>query len=507
MLRNRPKIGNQTDGASGGRNTLSPGKALVFEAVNGGLPGLKKCFGGFLQCVAVVFFMGVPLGATHQSSSSFLVFSWPDGLHRLQHLPEKILQVAGQFVRRTEHELNQKSFEQTGANVAIGLVIVLPRLVYFFDFPGFRSEQNCLQIVMDKVGVNVGPTIIDGVSREISQFQERLDGKKTGFDSPALAINLPKVGTLESFGIGQGSEQHLHFALGQFHPHQPIGDCSLGIDVDTQFLEHSAGFLGESFPNNTRFAITFHEMLNRFAETHRQANDAMRAVVLMQKGDAVRGIGPVIHHANICRKLGDGALCNHDFGHIPRMKLHGGNNFIEQIVMRQQSGRRHPVVLVAVPTKLFAKPLLIRQTKAGAVGSPQPHTFPAFGLEISIKQRNPEHKKIPEKSRQQFLTRLHQGALGRGKFSTPQPVEKAIQFYAQCTFEQRNRQPGNALKMQHPRPGKIFARPAKVLLGTMFCHLRKLPQGAKICTKGGIHDYRKFSKFPPFRAFLMQWRA
>lgn len=502
MLRNKPKIRIQADGVPGGRNTLAPEKALVLDAAIGVLRGLQKHSGGSLQCVAIVFLITVPLGATHQSSSSFLVFSRPDRLHRLKHLPEKVLQVGGQFVRRAEHKLDQKSFEQAAGDVAIGPVIVLPRLAYFFDFTGFRPEQNRLQVVIDKVGVNVGPAVIDGIGREIGEFQERFDHKKTGLDAPALAVNLPKVGAPETFGIRQGAEQHFHYAAGQLHPHQSVGDRRLGGYMDAQFIEHGAGFLGEFFRYNTLFSATLHEIFNRFAEAHGQTNDAMRAVVLMQIGYAMRAVSPVIHHAHIRRNLGNGALRNHDFGHVPGVKLHGGNDFVEQVVMRQQSGGWHPIVLVAVPTEFFTKPLFVGQTEARAVGRPQPHPFPAFSLETPVKQQDAEHEKIPEKARQQFLTRLHQGAFSRGKFAATQPIKKPIQFNTKRIFEQRNRQPGNTLKVQHPRAGKILARPAKVLLGTLFCPLRELPQGAKICTKGGIHDYRKFSRISSLSCFF-----
>lgn len=320
----------QAYAVSGGRKTLALEKALVLEVLFWDLMGLKRDRGGALQCSTVVFFMTVPLGATHQSSSSFLVFFWSDRLHRLQHLPEKVLQIGGQFVRRPEHKLDHKSFKQTAGNVSIGSVIVFSCLIDFFDLPGFGSEQHRLQIVMDKVGVNISPTVIDGVCGEIGEFQKGLDDKKAGLNAPSLAIYFAKVGLPEALGVRQGREQHFHFAIGQRHPHQPVGDCRLGGHSDVQFIEHGTGLLRKVFCDNTLFFTTLHKSLHRFTEACWQANDTMRAVVLMQKRHAVRSVAPIIYHAHILWNPGNSTLRDHNFGHVPGMKLRSSNCSLPQ---------------------------------------------------------------------------------------------------------------------------------------------------------------------------------
>jgi hypothetical protein len=73
--------------------------------------------------------MGMPLGATYQTSSSFLVFFGSDRLHGLEHLAEKVLHPVLEFLRRAQHEFDKEAFEQACRDVAIGLVIVLALLV------------------------------------------------------------------------------------------------------------------------------------------------------------------------------------------------------------------------------------------------------------------------------------------------------------------------------------------------------------------------------------------
>ena len=94
--------------------------------------------------MAVIFFMGVPLCATHQTSSSLLVFFRPDGFHLLEDLAEQVLEPLFEFLHRAKHDFHEEAFEQAGCDVSIGLVIVLALLVYLFDFGRFCSKKHGL---------------------------------------------------------------------------------------------------------------------------------------------------------------------------------------------------------------------------------------------------------------------------------------------------------------------------------------------------------------------------
>ena len=104
-----------------------------------------------LKCVAVIWFIDMPLGATHYTSSALLVFFGPDGLHGLKYLAVEILEPVFDFFFRAKHEFDQEPFEQPGSNIPVGLVIVLPLFVYFFDFTLLCREKGSLNIVIDEV--------------------------------------------------------------------------------------------------------------------------------------------------------------------------------------------------------------------------------------------------------------------------------------------------------------------------------------------------------------------
>ena len=65
---------------------------------------------------------------------------------------------------------------------------MLALFVDFFDFTLFCREKDSLDIVIDKMRINVLPAIIDGVSREVSQFQKGFDDEEASFDAPAFAV-------------------------------------------------------------------------------------------------------------------------------------------------------------------------------------------------------------------------------------------------------------------------------------------------------------------------------
>ena len=378
--------------------------------------------------------MGMPLGATHQTSSSFFVLFRPDGFHGLEDLTEKILEPLFEFLRRAEHDFYEETFEQASGDVSIGLVIMLALFVYFFDFGCFCSKKNGLEVIVDKVRINILPAVIDGISGKIGKFQKGFDDKKASLNAPAFVIYFSEVSVFETPGIGQGREQYFHFAGGEYDPDKAIGDGGLDIDGNTQFIEYHSGLVREFFGNDLLFFLAGNEGFYGVAEANRHSDDAMGAVVLVQIWDGVGSMAPVINDTNILRDLGDGALGYDCFGHMAGVELHGGHYLVENIVVGQQTGGRHPVVLVAVPTELFAKPFLIGQPETGAVGGPQAHAFPAFGFETLVKQRNAEHEHVLEEFGHQFLAGLHEGAFGRGKFSGVEPVEEAVEFDTKRTF-------------------------------------------------------------------------
>ncbi|MCB9351428.1 MAG: hypothetical protein H6573_28610 [Lewinellaceae bacterium] len=97
----------------------------------------------------------MPLGATHYTSSALLVFFRPDGLHGLNDLAVEILDPVLEFFFRAKHKFDKEAFEQSGSNVPVGLVVVLPLFVYFFDLTLFCREKGGLDIVIDEVRINV----------------------------------------------------------------------------------------------------------------------------------------------------------------------------------------------------------------------------------------------------------------------------------------------------------------------------------------------------------------
>ena len=130
----------------------------------------------------------MPLGATHQTSSPLLVFFRPYGLHGLNDLAVEILEPVLEFFFRAEHKFDKEAFEQSGSNVAVGLVIVLAPLIYFFDLTLLCRKKDGLDIVMDKVRIDILPAIIDGVGGEVGQFQKGFDDKEASLDAPAFAV-------------------------------------------------------------------------------------------------------------------------------------------------------------------------------------------------------------------------------------------------------------------------------------------------------------------------------
>ena len=64
--------------------------------------------------------------------------------------------------------------------------------------------------------------------------------------------------------------------------------------------------------------------------------------------------------------------------------------------MGEQPGRRHPVMLVAVPAELFAQPLLVGEPETGAICDPKAHALPALGLKAFVEKPGAEEKHVFE---------------------------------------------------------------------------------------------------------------
>lgn len=78
--------------------------------------------------------MRMPFGAAHHSSSSFFVFARSLRFHGLQDLSIVVLEMSLDFAYRSQEKFKDKSLEQSGADVSIGLIIVLPSSVDAADF-------------------------------------------------------------------------------------------------------------------------------------------------------------------------------------------------------------------------------------------------------------------------------------------------------------------------------------------------------------------------------------
>lgn len=94
----------------------------------------KMCLGrGVLQSAAVGWFVYMTFGAAHESSSSLFVFFWPDWFNGLYNLAG----IAGIMFFETqvggEEKLDEKAFEQSGADISVGLIVKFPTGADSFD--------------------------------------------------------------------------------------------------------------------------------------------------------------------------------------------------------------------------------------------------------------------------------------------------------------------------------------------------------------------------------------
>ena len=88
------------------------------------------------------------LGSTHDPPSSFFVFAGSFRLQSLKYLSVSLIaQKCSQVGRWAEAKFNGKAFEQSGANITIGLIVVQSVGIDFLDRFIQRAVQSGLQVV------------------------------------------------------------------------------------------------------------------------------------------------------------------------------------------------------------------------------------------------------------------------------------------------------------------------------------------------------------------------
>lgn len=118
---------------------------------------------------------------------------------------------------------------------------------------------------------------------------------------------------------------------------------------------------------------------------------------------------------------------------MTRMELNIDDQAVEHIISAKYPGRRHPSMLVLMPTEMIADPWFIGQTQAGTITSPQSKPPPSTGLEMTVIKLDGMAEQIPEKQRPDLLSGLDQGTLG----DTVQrkSLEKLKKLYKQAFFK------------------------------------------------------------------------
>jgi len=228
-----------------------------------------------LKSAAVVFFMGVAFCAAHDPSSSLFVFAGPFRLHGLQYLAVIVAQPSLHFGDGPEAQFDDKALEQSGTDVAVGLVVVLSVGADLLDGFVQRLVQGCLQVVQDEVAVDVLPAIVDSVCREVGKLEERLDDKETGLDAPAFAVDLAEVRPVVLFFVEQRGEQHLGLASGQHDSDQAVGDGGIGRKANAQFRQGAFCLDLQGLCDNLLIFATLKEGFYGVAVPHRQADDTV----------------------------------------------------------------------------------------------------------------------------------------------------------------------------------------------------------------------------------------
>lgn len=125
-----------------------------------------------LKSAAIVFFMDMPFGTAQDSPSSFLVFAGSFRFEGLQDLAVIVREVSLEFFHRSEANFDHKTLEQPGADITVGLVVVLSVGVDVAHGFCQGQVQGRLEVVQDKMAVNILPAVIDGAGREIGKLEE-----------------------------------------------------------------------------------------------------------------------------------------------------------------------------------------------------------------------------------------------------------------------------------------------------------------------------------------------
>lgn len=330
--------------------------------------------------------MYMSLGAAHESSSSLLVFTWPEGFDSLEDLAAVVGIVFFETLPCGEEKFDKKAFEQAGADISVGLVIEFPAGIDSFDLRLERKAQYGLDVVQYEVAINILPTTIGSVSRKIGQFKVAFDDKEAGFDTPSEAVDFGEVDPAKALLVQQGGKQYFCFAGGQGNANEAIGNGSLRSDGNAHFEQCFSGFVLQALGDDGLSFTAFDKGFDGIAESDGDSDEAVGAEVLVQKGDDMAGKSTVVNHEHINGNFAKGFESHYGFGDLAGVKFDAGDDGVVQVVAHQQTGGGHLVVLVFMPAESIAQPGFIRKSKARAIGGPQPKALPALGPKGRIKR-------------------------------------------------------------------------------------------------------------------------
>lgn len=234
-----------------------------------------------LQSAAVGGFVYMTFGAAHESSSSLLVFAGAEWFERLKYLAAIVGIMFFESLACREEKFDKKSFEQPGADVAVGLIIEFTAGVDSFYLRLERKVQDGLDVVQYEVAVYILPAIIGGISRKIGQFEIAFDYKEAGFDAPSKAVYLGKMHPTIALFVQQSGEQHFCFAGGQDNANEAIGNRSLGINCNAHFEQCFSRFVLQPLGDDGLSFTAFDKGFDGIAESYRNANDTVGTEELM----------------------------------------------------------------------------------------------------------------------------------------------------------------------------------------------------------------------------------
>lgn len=91
--------------------------------------------------------MYMSLGAAHESSSSLFVLAGPEGFERLEDLAAVVGVMFFETLTGREEKFDEKSFEQSGTDVSVGLIIECAPGVDSLDLRLGRKVENGLDVL------------------------------------------------------------------------------------------------------------------------------------------------------------------------------------------------------------------------------------------------------------------------------------------------------------------------------------------------------------------------